>query len=256
MPVTFKAAFRLIQNGLKRLLPPSPEDRCRYATSKIVKATNCTVIAGPFQGMKYLRTSLGSVFAAKLLGTYENELHPWINTLQTRGYTRIHDIGCAEGYYVVGLARLVPNSVVYGYDLDPASSKFLAELASLNDVAQRVAFRGVFTCDAIDDAQTPTLVICDIEGEEARLLDPAVCPKLRSVDLLVEVHDGTGSDIENTLRSRFEPTHTITSTHYRGRTQDDLPAHLRKHVHTSVQKVLVDEQRKYGLKWLLMVRRV
>ena len=62
------------------------------------------VAAGPFAGMRYITRSCGSKLAPKVIGCYERELHPAIENAIRGDYQRIIDIGCAEGYYAVGLA--------------------------------------------------------------------------------------------------------------------------------------------------------
>jgi len=42
----------------------------------------------------------------KLLGFYEQPLQPYIEQVIQTGYPTIINIGCAEGYYAVGLAHL------------------------------------------------------------------------------------------------------------------------------------------------------
>jgi hypothetical protein len=54
-----------------------------------------------------------------------------------------------------------------------------------------------------------TLVICDIEGAEAQLLDPALAQGLASADILVEVHDCFNAGLSAQIAQRFEPTHKV-----------------------------------------------
>ncbi len=67
------------------------------------------VIDSPFAGMKYPSNfSSGpsrAALAQKLLGCYEKELHAAIFMLMKEKYDVFLNIGCAEGYYTVGLAR-------------------------------------------------------------------------------------------------------------------------------------------------------
>jgi len=49
----------------------------------------------------------------KILGCYEAEITPAVEEAISRNYRTMLDVGCAEGYYAVGLARGVPGSVVY-----------------------------------------------------------------------------------------------------------------------------------------------
>src|SRR4051812_14244715 len=65
------------------------------------------VLSGPFAGMAYVRQAAGSCLAPKLIGCYEAELHGVVARILRTGYTQIVDIGCAEGYYAVGLARSI-----------------------------------------------------------------------------------------------------------------------------------------------------
>src|SRR3954471_21407829 len=62
-----------------------------------------TVLNGPFAGLVYpsVDASLASLFA-KLLGSYEREIHPVVEKICTAEYTDIVNVGCAEGYYAVG----------------------------------------------------------------------------------------------------------------------------------------------------------
>jgi hypothetical protein len=52
----------------------------------------------------------------KLLGCYEQELHPALNRAIDTDYGVILNIGCAEGYYPVGLARVLPTAHVIAFD--------------------------------------------------------------------------------------------------------------------------------------------
>src|SRR6478672_6897407 len=68
-------------------------------------APGLVVQHGPFKGMKYPGVnSVGSALIPKLLGSYERELHPLIDSICAGQYDQVVDIGCAEGYYAVGLA--------------------------------------------------------------------------------------------------------------------------------------------------------
>src|SRR5262245_60848059 len=96
-------------------------------------ARDLVVRRGPFAGMKYPSVArLGSACFPKLLGVYERELHPILNSIKDRRYTEILNIGCAEGYYAVGLAMWNPSAKVLAFDIDPRQTAFCADLAALN----------------------------------------------------------------------------------------------------------------------------
>ncbi len=217
--------------------------------------TGGRVAAGPFRGMRYATFGLGSVICAKMLGTYERELHPWLDEIIATPYRMIHVIGCAEGYYAVGLARAMPASTVLAYDLDPRVPSVLAGIAARNGVVDRVRFSGEFTAASLAVPATGAeLIVCDVEGEELSLLDPTATPRLLDCDLLVEIHDGQTETDEHIIASRFATTHAIRRVVAKLRTCDDLPPRLRGQLPTDVAEKMMNEGRSRGLTWLFMRR--
>lgn len=96
------------------------------------------VLWGPFAGLRYVPESAGSALIPKLLGCYEQELRLVLEAL-IRGKPRhIVNIGCAEGYYAVGLAWRLPKAEVGAYNSDSRAREFCARLARLNGVEARV----------------------------------------------------------------------------------------------------------------------
>lgn len=144
---------------------------------------------GPFAGMLFHESVSEGCYVPKLLGCYEAELHPVIALLPERNYRRVVDIGCAEGYYAVGLARLLPGVEVLAHDIDPKAREMTARLAATNDVSSRVRIGGELDHAALATAIIDrSLVFCDIEGAEYALLDVNSVPALASADLIVELH--------------------------------------------------------------------
>lgn len=217
--------------------------------------TGGRVAAGPFHGMRYATFGLGSVISAKLLGTYERELHGWVDEIMATPYPAIHVIGCAEGYYAVGLARSMPGTAVLAYDLDPRVPSMLADIAARNGVKDRVRFSGAFSAASLNIPITGThLLVCDVEGEELSLLNPVANPGLLECDLMVEVHDGQTGDYERVIVSYFSATHEIRRAVATRRTYGDLPPSLRGRLAEPVAETLMDEGRSRGLTWLFMRR--
>lgn len=170
-----------------------------------------TVTAGPFAGMSYATQASEGGRAPRLLGAYEASLHPVIETVIARGYPLILDIGCAEGYYAVGLARRMPGTMVHARDMDAGARALCAETADANGVTDRVLIGPEVThadftlCNA-----ARTFILCDIEGAEAELLDPKLAPALTQADILVEVHEGMRPGLLTALTDRFSASHKIT----------------------------------------------
>ncbi len=177
-----------------------------------INGDTTTIRSGPFAGMRYLTTSTGSLLGPKIIGRYEEEIAGWVQTAIGADYDTVLDIGSAEGYYAVGMAYANPRLKVVAYDVDPRSREMVAELARLNDVAERVEVR-----DYCDHAELQrriseggrTLVIVDIEGFENDLLDPANVPALFQADMIVELHEQARPGVSMRTCNRFVGSHEI-----------------------------------------------
>lgn len=171
-----------------------------------------SVRTGPFEGMRYFHETCWGPITPKWLGSYEAELQPVIDQIVARKYAQVVDVGCAEGYYAVGLAIHLPEARVYAFDADFLSRRQLLRLARLNGVENRVKIGSFCDHEKLESlCGLQTLVISDIEGSEAELLDTEKCPGLLSSHVLVEVHDDPlgNPELENLLISRFSSTHRI-----------------------------------------------
>ena len=186
------------------------------------------VVSGPFRGMPYGIQACASAHSAKVLGTYEKELHGIIGEIQYERFEKIIDIGAAEGYYAVGMARSNgggPGTVI-AFEAQELGRNLLREVAELSGV-KNLDIRG--SCDAptLDAALAEsgkTLIICDVEGYETELLDPERVPGLRRSSVLVELHDTPAMPISEIIRQRFERSHKITEVESAERTWLDFPA--------------------------------
>jgi hypothetical protein len=123
-------------------------------------------------------------------------------------------------------------------------------------VQNRVDCRGLCLADDLQDVLSGnqrTLIVCDIEGAEFELLDPEAIPKLRGVDLLVEVHDqlrpGTGDE----LIRRFQSTHEVQVIATVPRTIDDLPAGIS--LSGDLAEAAMEESRGGQMVWHWMRKR-
>ena len=186
----------------------------RYRTSilaaMVVQSCGAVVQSGPFAGMNYVQTSACGPLLPKLLGCYEAELHGVIAEIVRRRYQTIVNIGCGEGYYAVGLARLLPQARVHAYEINLAGQRLCRELAGLNNVADRVIVHGL--CDTAQLqklAGQGVLVWCDCEGGEGQFLDPRNVPVVSRSDIVVELHQEFDATIADTLNHRFHTTHLI-----------------------------------------------
>ena len=215
------------------------------------------VASGPFQGMRYVEASFGSAFGAKLLGTYELELADIIRELSATSFKAIIDLGAAEGYYAVGLARLLRTKVI-AFERDSGGRELLEQMSLKNDTACLVQIRGECATPLLRETlacagQGSTLIVCDIEGGENTLLDAEAVPELKRCHLLVELHDWEVSDIRSTLCGRFAGSHSIQTLSSMPRTPEDFPdTWFKPLVPRGFRTKFMAEHRPPGAEWLWM----
>ena len=70
-----------------------------YLQEALLKDGGTVVRHGPFMGMDFLAHSEEGCHIAKLIGCYEQPLHSFIEQAILTSYSKILNIGCAEGYY-------------------------------------------------------------------------------------------------------------------------------------------------------------
>lgn len=193
-----------------------PEDLAQIierVTKTIIDHYGLVVRNGPFAGMRYVHPSCMSVLAPKILGSYEQELHQILNNyVFNTNYSKIINLGCAEGYYAVGFALRKPDTVIYAFDINPVAHGLCKEMAMANQVADRMIMNGECTLEQLAQLtqEGSSFIFCDIEGCELDLLQPDLVPGLRSCDIIVELHDFINPNISPTILSRFANTHDIT----------------------------------------------
>ena len=166
----------------------------------------------------------------------------------SRPWPRILNIGAAEGFYAVGLARAIPTAKVIAYDLDDDSRARCHALAVANGVGERILIEEECTPAGLEALPAQdTAVLCDCEGCEKYLLDPALAPMLGACEILVEMHDFLDASIAEIIRERFQATHVITVIDGRSRA-DIVPPELEE-LPQSERLVLIGERRPAAMQW-------
>lgn len=256
-----KILFRLAMKwlGLERAFNLVVSERLAALQATIELRAAGLVQAGPFAGM---RLPAGSSWGArerhlKLLGLYERDLHAAIEAIVARAPNLIVNIGCAEGYYAVGLALRVPGASIAAFDADPQSAALCAEAARANGVADRVKVGGLCTQDALEAllrAADRPAVIMDCEGCEAELLSGASADFWSHCDLLIECHDFVVAGVTEKLARMLESTHRVTRIRQGARDphgiRDLIPC-------TELERwMLMDESRPEPMFWLHATPRI
>lgn len=216
------------------------------------------IVSGPFKGMRYTTRSHGSYHSCKVLGTYEKELHDVIASIQAHHYDTLIDIGAAEGYYAVGLAATSVIDRIIAFEAAEKGRLLLTEIAKWNAVKTPLDLLGRCEIEDLTSALASsgnTLIICDVEGYEAVLLDPELVTGLREASIMVELHEFARRGIGNLIRDRFASSHMISEIVGTPRTWEDFP---QKRLTSRImpRKLAVramNEGRAESMTWLWMV---
>lgn len=222
-------------------------------TRTVVGRHGLTVSRGPFAGMRYLEgiESWSSDLVAKLTGEYERELHPAIAEWVGAAPEHVVDVGCAEGFYAVGLARAIPGAVVHAHDADPRARDACARLAAHNGVSERVRVGGACSSETLAALpDTGVVLLVDCEGCEGRLLDPQAAPVLRGWPIVAELHEFLDPRIAQTIAGRFEPTHEVELVAQQPRDPGKLPE--LEGIPPRSAAALLSERRPAAMRWAIL----
>ena len=243
-----------IRRGIRAVIPGVRPEELAEIGGRLHAALGGRVLSGPFAGMNYTTESSGSAFCPKLLGTYEKEIAPVIESAIQGGYEMIVDIGAAEGYYAVGLSLKVPAARVVAFEQSTDARRMLRELAALNH-ADRLEVRETCSRETLSEilSAAPTLIVCDVDGAELELLDPAAIEKLAHCDILLETHDCFQPRLSRQLMARFSPSHDVAVIPSQKRRARDCPAGLPLSHRDA--RLAVQEHRPGPQSWFWMRRR-
>ncbi len=250
---------------LYKLLPESVRYRVRplrrpawsmfgYA---LWRATRGETYIGPFKGLQHGSRPQRST----LVGTFERELHDWLEQLFAQPFDTVVNVGGGAGYYAAGIARRLPHATMTVFESNPAARAVVDDTLRLNGIAGRVTVLGECTLETLSRAlsgRSRTLVVMDVEGAEKTLLDPDAIPALRRATILVETHDVFVPGTHDAIRSRFAATHAIDERTIVPRTMADYPDELLPLLRRLMRRSAlnsINEWRQPPSAWLLLVPR-
>ena len=139
-PPEDKAICELVNRGLN----PKQLFKASYSFYRIAleedlrRNSDIKVDSGLFQGMILSPEVLASSLLPKALGTYEKEVQDYMKE-NIEFCEKFVDVGCAEGFYMVGVARLLGVPCI-GIDIDPRSQQAIDYAAKANKVSDLVTF--------------------------------------------------------------------------------------------------------------------
>jgi hypothetical protein len=206
---------------------------------------------GPFKGISY--PDIKSVTFAKVFGSYEKELHVIIENICMQNYNEIVNIGCAEGYYAVGLAKRIPTAKVYAYDINEEAIKQCEKIAFYNGVKGQIITSLYCNTETLKSIPFTgkVLIISDCEGYEKELFTKEIACLFLNHDFIIEVHDSVDITISSYIRKIFEETHDIEVI----QSIDDIKKAQTycyeelEQFNLETKKILLAESRRHIMEW-------
>lgn len=215
--------------------------------------------SGIFKDMQYVDASVCGSLLPKYLGLYEIELVPTFEKLWPLPIGTIIDVGAAEGYYAVGLARRFPSSPVIAFEATEEGRALLQQVVASNGVSNQVAIRG--HCDAAMlkaetgacDRNAPHLLVMDVEGAEEDLLSLHGPEDLKNFFILIELHDWVDPGMGDRLQQKFSTSHTSTIIDARRRDFADLtiPHSYLQRLCLSPSLLSFSHERRLPMRWVV-----
>lgn len=220
--------------------------------------------AGPFQGMRWGAVANCSLLTPKLLGTYEQELHGWIEQLP--GYDLVIDIGAAEGWYAVGFLHRHLARKVVAFEMTEDGRENLRANVRRNAVPPHsIEIRGECTIALLQallnslpaEPDFRLLIISDCEGFEDKLLAADTVKLCPNACFIIETHDFFVPGVRERLAKTLAPSHTVTdlrpARRNRKKISPNVPWLFRQ---PFISRLLMSERRCPGIAWLVAVPKI
>lgn len=223
------------------------------ASQEFIRQWGSKVLAGPFKGLEYPEKTVAERnLVGKILASYEDELHEFVEEICEKKYSMIINVGSADGYYTVGLALRAPLTKVIAFDTDIWARQATKALALLNG-AKNIQIRSMCSPAVLREILPPNgLLVSDCEGYETTLLDPSECPQLKTATILVEIHEHNSPGAESIIRKRFSDSHEIrVATSRRKKSADYKPLSTLSEEMSSL--VISEGRGSYIQNWLLLL---
>ena len=224
-----------------------------WVARRVADELGLTVRSGPFAGLRYVERAVGAphladCLPAKLLGSYELELHPAIERVIQAGYSTIVNVGAADGYYTVGLALRAPHARVHAFEVNDGRRDLCEEIARLNGVATRIDTEGACEPEWLAALGDDCLLVMDCEGCEVSLVGPEQVANLAGSALIVELHDFIDPRSSG-VADAFRRTHNVELIDAAPRHSGDFPE--LDFLGWKNRELAVSEVRSHPTRWLV-----
>lgn len=199
------------QQRWKLLLQQVAQGEIRLMIDALLKQHGSTVQNGLFAGMRLMFNGEGHGFLPKLLGSYEQELHPLLHQLQTQfAYQRILILRAQDGFYPVGLAKVFPSAQITVIENNAMSIQRTVELGKMNQIVNRISFLQTaepYDIDTLLASSRETLIFSDCSDCPLEFWNPEQIAALKLADLLVRLPQIKSVDALKATVQPFQSSH-------------------------------------------------
>lgn len=215
----------------------------------VFETTNGVVQNGLFKNLKYAEKR--DRIHNKILGLYENQLQIFIKDAILKNPDIVINIGCGDGYYGLGLAKILNNckSILVDTSEDEliraknnARINNLNNVSFLNDITDEELIRLV-------NAHSRPFVFIDIEGAEHKFLDHIKYECLSKCIIMIETHDFIYRNITSLLINRFSASHKV---YIINDTEKHIMDDFLNNIELDDKLAFQSEGRPQGMKWIYL----
>lgn len=223
--------------------------RSARIANTIIQKQGREILYGPFKGMNFIDNVSEGCYVPKLLGIYESELHEYINQIVLNKPDIFINVGSAEGYYAVGLKKLLPDTDVFAFDTDINAQEKCKELSIMNNV--NINIEGEFSSGILDNFKNKKVAfMCDIEGDESNLITEETIDMYSEIEVCIELHyNNNGKHNVGLIPKMFQRSHKTELVMQKGKSFI-VPEFIANLSHLDIL-LSAWEYRSYPTPWLI-----
>ena len=189
--------FRILRLFNKDIFYNNLFEKKKYELSlNLYKKHNNSVIYGPYKGMFFSENNHWGIgdLGPKIIGLYEFEVqNKLIDLVSNFKIENFVNIGAAEGYHAIGIAKKTGIQNFVLYEIDKKGQEILKENILKNELKKNIKIENEANLNSIYELNkkldfSKTLFLIDIEGYELELFNDEILGLLKNSFLIIENH--------------------------------------------------------------------
>ena len=189
--------FRILRLFNKDIFYNNLFEKKKYELSlNLYKKHNNSVIYGPYKGMFFSENNHWGIgdLGPKIIGLYEFEVqNKLIDLVSNFKIENFVNIGAAEGYHAIGIAKKTRIQNFVLYEIDKKGQEILKENILKNELKKNIKIENEANLNSIYELNkkldfSKTLFLIDIEGFELELFNDEILGLLKNSFLIIENH--------------------------------------------------------------------